>query len=245
MVSQLLPSASSSLSNVLPKGTSRWAAVGAAACVLSLAGNAQAAQLYATDVVYYDSNGTVMNDYRSNTNNALGAPGLTTDSSNGYDGNKDFLSLGLGGRAVFNFGQSFTGAATIWETTWGNKSKQSSYDEQVDIYYGNFTSSANWSTLANDLSQWTKAGEILNIKDGAYNTAKGATNAGFAPEGIFNYILLVDKSEKKKDRDGFDVNAIAVQGIETQDVPEPTAVLGLLMVGALGTQQLRKRSSAV
>ncbi len=217
--------------------------VAAAACILGTAGNVQAAQLYATDVVYYDSNGTPMNGYRSDVKNALGAPGLTTDSNNGYDGNKDFLSLGIGGRAIFSFGQAFSGSATIWETTWGHKSSQGAYDEQVDLYYGSFGSSPDWSTLAKDLTQWTSAGRIKNIADGAYNTAAGASNALYSPTGIFSHILLVDRSPKGKDRDGFDVNAISVNGIEKQDVPEPTAVLGLLMVGALGTKTLRKRQT--
>ena len=170
------------------------AAGAVAACVLGVSAEAQAARLYATDVVYYDNNGTSMDSYRSNVSNALGDPNLTADSSDGYSGNKDFLSLGLGGRAVFNFGQDFAGEVSVWETTWGSKSKQSSYDERIDIYYGNFEGdSLDWDTLANDLSQWTSAGEILNIADSAYNTAAGASNAGYSPDGIFNHILLVDK----------------------------------------------------
>ncbi|MEL6471053.1 MAG: PEP-CTERM sorting domain-containing protein [Cyanobacteria bacterium J06623_4] len=216
----------------------------AATLILVTAGNAQAAQLYATDVVYYNNNNTSMASYRSDTTNALGDPNLTTDSANGYTGNKDFLALGLGGRAVFNFGQDFAGEVSIWETTWGNKSKQSSYDERIDIYYGNFDDVSDWDTLANDLSQWTNAGEVLNIEDNAYNKANGASNAGFAPDGVFNHVLLVDKSQVKSGRDGFDVNAIAVQGVEEQEVPEPTALLGLFMLGTLGTQQLKKRQTA-
>jgi len=231
----------SSLSNK----ASKWApAVVAAACVLSATGNAQAVQLYATDVVYYDNNDTAMASFRKDINNALGDPSLTSDSKDGYKGNKDFLALGLGGRAVFNFGQDFAGEVSIWETTWGQKSRQSSYDERVDVYYGNFSTETNWENLANDLSQWTSAGEVLNIKDNAYNTAAGATNEGSAPTGIFNHVLLVDKSQAKKGRDGFDVNAIAVQGIDSQEVPEPTSVLSLLMVGAFGAQALRKRRAA-
>ncbi|MEL7351603.1 MAG: PEP-CTERM sorting domain-containing protein [Cyanobacteria bacterium P01_A01_bin.116] len=234
----------SSLISSMPQKAKYWAATTSTACVLCAAGNAQAAQLYATDVVYYDNNGTSMASYRTDINNALGDPGLTADSSNGYRGNKDFLSLGVGGRAVFNFGQDFSGDVSIWETTWGNKSKQSQYDERIDIYYGNFESGTDWSALANDLDQWTSAGEILNIEDNAYNTASGATNAGFSPEGIFNHILLVDKSKAGNRRDGFDVNAISVQGIDEQDIPEPTSILSLLFVGALGAQTLRKRQAA-
>ena len=221
----------------------QWAPAGAiAAGIVCAAGSAQAAQLYATDVVYYDNNGTSMASYRDNVENALGSPELTSDSSNGYSGNKDFLSLGISGRAVFDFGQSFSGDVTIWETTWGNKSSQNSYDERIDIYYGNFDSVTDWESLAEDLTQWTYAGEILNIADNAYNTAQGATNAGDAPAGIFNYVLVVDKTtQEAANRDGFDVNAIAVNGVDTKDVPEPASLLGLLVVGAVGGCRFLKR----
>ena len=226
------------------QNTIKCASLAVAIGILGTAGTAQAARLYATDVVYYDNNNTSMANYRKDTSNALGDPGLTSDSSNGYKGNKDFLALGLGGRAVVDFGQNFSGPVSVWETTWGNKSKQTKYDERIDIYYGNFDSTANWDSLANDLTQWTNAGEILNIQDNAYNTASGATNSAFAPTGVYSHVLLVDKSQYKKGRDGFDVNAIAVQGIEKQEVPEPLSVAGLLFVGALSTQTLRKRKSA-
>ncbi|MEO0985097.1 MAG: PEP-CTERM sorting domain-containing protein [Cyanobacteria bacterium J06639_14] len=213
--------------------------VALAACVLGSAGSAQAMQLFATDVVYYDNNGTSMSGYREDTSNALGSPELMADSSNGYTGNKDFLSLGLGGRAVFDFGQDFAGDVTLWETTWGYKSSQSSYDERVDIYYGNFDDVTDWDALANDLSQWSYAGDIFNVDDNAYNTAAGATNSGDAPEGVFNYVLLLDKSVTQGD--GFDVNAISVQGVESQDVPEPVSLIGLLLVGTVGGSQLLRR----
>ncbi len=232
---------SQSLSSISKKAV-KWAPAAVVTGILCTTGSAQAAQLFATDVVYYNNNGTQMDEYRKNTNNALGDPELLTDSTNGYDGSKDFLSLGIGGRAVFDFGQNFSGNVTLWETTWGNKSSQKSYDERVGIYYGNFDASVDWSAVANDLSQWVSAGDIFNIQDGAYNTAAGATNAGASPSGIFNRVLLVDKSPNGKSRDGFDVNAIAAQGVDKQAVPEPTSVISLLLIGGLGIQSIRKRS---
>ncbi|MGD1860298.1 MAG: PEP-CTERM sorting domain-containing protein [Leptolyngbyaceae cyanobacterium] len=214
-----------------------WIPSAIAAGAVLLTGNAQAAQIYATEVVYYDINGTNVAESRQDLTNALGAPQL--DSKN-----LDFLSLGMGGRAVFDFGQAFSGDVSLWETTWGNKSSQGAYDEQVDIYYGNFATESVWQELAHDLSQWVYAGEILNIADGAYNTEDGATNAGSAPEGIFSHVLLVDKSEVKGNRDGFDVNAIAVNGVDPQAVPEPASALALVMVGAVGGTRLLKRRAA-
>ncbi|MEM6715927.1 MAG: PEP-CTERM sorting domain-containing protein [Cyanobacteria bacterium P01_D01_bin.6] len=214
----------------------------AVAGTVLLAGSAEAAKIYATDVVYYNNNDTSVAGYRQVLTNALGSPELTVDSSNGYSGNKDFLSLGLGGRAVFDFGQLFSGDVTVWETTWGYRANQSSYDERVDIYYGNFSDITDWKTLSEDLSQWVEAGEILNVADNAYNTASGATNAGEAPEGVFSHVLLVDKSVTRGD--GFDVNAIAVNGVDSQAVPEPASILGLAMLGAVGTTGWRKRKAA-
>ncbi len=224
-----------SISAKVIKGTS----IATAAIILGAASSAQAASLYATGVSYYGPGSGIKESdaYRKNTASALGSPNLTADSSNGYDGNRDFLSLGLGGRAIFDFGQDFSGNVTLWETTWGNKPGQGSYDERVDVYYGNFAAGADWGVLAKDLTQWTSAGQIKNIEDGAYNTAAGATLTG--PSGVFNRVLLVDKSKVGNGKDGFDVNAIAVQGIEQQEVPEPTSILSLLMVGALGIQQIK------
>lgn len=231
-----------SLFSSIPIKSAGWVSLATVATILSSAGNAQATTLYATGVDYYNNNGTWMHNYRKDTSNALGSASLLTDSVNGYSGNKDFLSLGLGGRAIFDFGQAFSGTTTLWETTWGERTNQSDFDERVDIYYGNFDSGSDWATLAYDLTQWTGAGEILNIEDNAYNTAAGATNESFVPEGIYNRVMLVDKSQTGSGKDGFDVNAIAVQGItqanRPTEVPEPTSIISLLMVGALGVQKI-------
>ena len=214
----------------------------AATGVLGAANGVQAAQLYATEVVYYNNNGTSMDADRQDVTKALGSHGLLADSRDGYS-DQNFLSLGIGGRAVFNFGQNFSGDATLWETTQGYKSSQSAYDEQVDLYYGNFGSDVDWNRLASDLSQWASAGRIKNIEDSAYNTLAGASNAGFSPAGTFNYIMLVDRSPKGRNRDGFDVNAIAVNGRENQEIPEPMSILGLLVMGALGVRGLWQRQT--
>lgn len=212
-----------------------------AASFIVLAGQAQAAQIHATDVVYYDNNNSV-NATRSDTANALGADSY---NNGGY-----FLSLGLGGRAVFDFGQEFSGEISLWEATGKSApethtyAKQESYDERVDIYYGNFESVTEWQSAAADLSQWSYAGDIFNIADTAY-FADGATNAGEAAEGVFNYVMLVDKSEAINGRDGFDVRAIAVTPTESdpEAVPEPTSTLSLLMLGSVGITRVLKRKT--
>lgn len=214
--------------------------VGAVVGAVGLASNAQAAQMYASGVVYYDNNDSV-SAARSNTLNALGA-----DSYNdgGY-----FMSLGTGGRAVFDFDQAFSGEISLWEATGSSApvtrsstyAEQGDYDEQVDIYYGNFENVADWESVADDLTQWSYAGDIMNITDGAY-LVDGATNAGEAAEGTFNYVMLVDKSTVVGG-DGFDVRAIAVNPAEAESVPEPASALGLLMLGAIGIGRSLKRKS--
>lgn len=102
-----------------------------------------------------------------------------------------------------------------------------------------FASVTNWQSLAEDLNQWVYAGDIFNIEDGAFSNADGATNAGAALEGVFSHVLLVDKS--KVSGDGFDVNAIAVNGVGSQDVSEPASALGLVMLGAVSGSFLLKR----
>ncbi len=206
------------------------------------AGQAQAAKIHATDVVYYDNNNSV-SEARSKTVNALG---VDSYNNGGY-----FMSLGLGGRAVFDFGQDFSGEISLWESTGsnapvtlGNYQVQSDYDERVDIYYGNFDNVVDWQSVAGDLSQWSYAGDIFNIADGAY-LADGATNAGEAAEGVFNYVMLVDKSQAVNGRDGFDVRAIAVTPVESdpEAVPEPTSALSLLMLSSIGIIRFLKRKT--
>ncbi|BAZ36977.1 hypothetical protein NIES4101_28980 [Calothrix sp. NIES-4101] len=47
---------------------------------------------------------------------------------------------------------------------------------------------------------------------------------------------VLDQSKTGNDRDGFDVNAIAVKGV--QSVPEPASLLGLMAVGAISASSL-------
>jgi len=201
-----------------------------AASTLLSASQAQAFQMFATDVVYYESKAFV-DSPRNVEEKALG--------SNADDAAYiDFMSLGMGGRAVFSFGQAFSGDITVWEATWGNHT-QASYDEGVDIYYGNFDVDTDWASVAKDTTLWQAAGDILNIADGAVSH-EGATNAGEAVAGIFDYVMLVDKSTVQGD--GFDVRAISATAAS---VPEPTSLLGLLILGSVGVKGLLKRKAGI
>ena len=172
---------------------------------------------FATNVEEFNEGVGIQEAYRRNTANALGAPQL-----NAYSSTKDFLSLGVGGSAIFSFGTQFTNKVTLWETTWGDKNgRQSAYDEQVEVFASNSLDGV-----------WTRLGLIKNIEDGAYNTAAGAS---LTFDGIFQYLKLVDKSAAGSDRDGFDVNGIGVES-----VPEPFTIAGMV-VGASGMIAARRR----
>ncbi|MEL7034353.1 MAG: PEP-CTERM sorting domain-containing protein [Cyanobacteria bacterium J06592_8] len=199
------------------------------------AGNAFAASLnYATTVESYTQGKFLYDDVdminsRTNTDNALGAP----DKGN-VDANEDFLSLGFGGEAVFSFDTGFSGEVKIWETTWDSKDSQKDYWEEAAIFVGDLD------------GNWFELGSILNIEDGAYDPTDGKDTNGQLDGGaslfttdlfgddIFHFVKVIDitpDAYQRQNRDGFDINAIAVQGIDdTTSVPEPSAMLGLGIV---------------
>lgn len=201
---------------------------------------------FATGVVEYTEGSGIEANHRAkrtDTDNALGSQLKTYDEQKHgseerflVNKNKDFLSLGLGGEAVFEFGQYFFPEITVWETTWGEKDGQGEHDERLEVL------------VSNDLEEWVTLGIIENIAGGAYNSVDGATIG--AAEGselsnqLFRYVKVMDKSPNPgTSRDGFDVNAIAVKGSGkfVKAVPEPASILGLLTVGVVGAGSLGKR----
>lgn len=193
------------------------------------ANSAHAAMFYADNVESY-TQGMFTYDkpeqtaQRTNVNNALDAPQA--------DATHDFLSLGFGGEVIFSFGGMFSDRVTVWETTWGTKNHQNNYDERVEVFVGN------------DGEDWLSLGVIENINHGAYdhNQGDGLSNMGatlnIGNDNLYEFVKLVDMSPMVQGRDGFDVNAIAVN---IESVPEPTTTLGLLTVGALATASMLKR----
>ncbi|MEL6459922.1 MAG: PEP-CTERM sorting domain-containing protein [Cyanobacteria bacterium J06621_15] len=201
---------------------------------------------FATGVVEYTEGSGITDaqrERRTDTDNALGSY-LNTYDQNKHESeekflvskNKDFLSLGLGGEAIFEFGEYFFPEITVWETTWGEKSGQGQHDERLEVLVGN------------DLEEWVSLGVIENIAGSAYNSVDGATIS--AAEGselsnqLFRYVKVIDQSPVPgTSRDGFDVNAIAAKGSGkfVKAVPEPASILGLLTVGVLGAGSLGKR----
>jgi hypothetical protein len=177
----------------------------------------------------YGGRRTTVEDGRDNPEEALGAFNVPT--GNVYNsGNQKFLSLGLGGSAVFSFGTLFQNQVRLWETTWGFKSGQNAYDEQVDVYVGN------------SLDNWTFAKTVKNIADGAYNTKTG-TVVNLAQGETYQYVKLVDKSARVRDRDGWDISAIAVESATSSSaaVPEPATMAGMALA-SLGMTIVRRKA---
>ena len=97
--------------------------------------------------------------------------------------------------------------------------------KQVEVFVGN------------DLENWLSIGVIENIADEAYI---GGATLNIGNDNSYEYLRLVDLSTVAEGRDGFDINAIAVN-IDMESVPETTPTLGLLAVCALAASSLLKR----
>jgi hypothetical protein len=151
---------------------------------------------------------------RTNPNNALGGPA---------DGK--FLSLGLGGMAVFDFGVMFDTNSTVFEVTWGNVA---GYPESLNIYT---STSYTLDSFYGDGSNWTSQGSLTNL------AAQGGGSVALSG-GPWRYVLLQDTSPIVSGRDGFDVDAISVS-----PVPLPPALL-MLLSGLLGLGFLARNRSA-
>jgi len=181
---------------------------------------ASTVEAYNAGFATYGGKTTTISNDRDNPNEALGTFNVPTGEV--YNsGNQKFLSLGLGGSAIFSFGTLFQNEVRLWETTWGYKAGQSAYDEQVEVYVGK------------NLNDWTFVSLVKNIADGAYNTKIG-TSVKLAAGETYQYVKLVDKSAQAKDRDGWDVSAIAVEAapISAAGAPEPTTMAGIALAGA-------------
>ena len=166
----------------------------AAAAVAGLSSAASAATIYATSVDVYSPGTGITDPNRSVTSNALGAPDGT------------FLSLGLGGSAVFSFGQTFGSPLTTTEITFNRPNPP----EFADVYVG-------------DGVNWTLLGTAANL----------VADSTFTFTGYFTKVLVVDKSRRVANADGFDIDAIGVS-------PVPVPAAGLLLAGGLGMLGARK-----
>jgi hypothetical protein len=201
------------------------------ALVLSVATVAHATTYtYAQDVRWdnglYANPSSVLNN-RYNQNSALGAPNANTANNTG------FLSLGIGGLAVFDFGTEFTSAAIVFETTGG----RASYPlETARVYVADSSFAATFAGLnpGNGLASITTNG--FTLVGSVTNKAASSVVDLSAFHGPFRYLLLQDiTSTMGSSYDGFDVDAVGVS-----PVPEPGTLL-LLGFGLAGAAVFSKR----
>lgn len=167
----------------------------------------QADTIWATDVAYFHGGTNYGTPGRMEMENALGAP------------DNKFLSLGLGGYAVFDFGTWFDVAGVIVETTNGSRA---GYVENLEIY-------VSATTFDPFIPDWQFVTSISNILENTVLNFSALTG------GPFRYLGVLDKTPYTPGRDGFDINAVGVN-----PVPEPATML-LFGTGLLGLAGLKRR----
>jgi hypothetical protein len=165
-----------------------------------VATGASASALYVTDVIAYNPGAGVLPP-RDDTNSALGAA----------DGS--FLSLGLGGDAIFGFGQSFGSPAAVFEITFGNRDN---YLEIIDV----------WGILAD---------MVTEVFLGTINNSENENTISF--DGVYAALHVYDRSPVFQGRDGYDIDAIRASA-----VPLPAGGM-LLLGGLGGLAALRRRKA--
>lgn len=187
----------------------KLAALGFAAI---LGGTAAQAATVSPDV-YYWSGSTV-------------AGSLRADPANVNDGDADFLSLGLGGFAVFSIPGQYTGPAAVVEVTFN----------LIDPVLGPYLESAQlYGATSFDGSTLTG---FTALGSGFTNTdAVGGVSVAFS--GTYTWLAILDTTPgSSPSNDGFDLASISVSA-----VPLPAAApLLAAALGGLGIASRRRRN---
>lgn len=221
------------------------------ALLLGLAASPAGATSYqwATGIKWFAGNGTNPGNERYQIEDALGEP---EPGRSGYD----FLSLGLGGHAVLDFGTQFSGLSVFHETTWGGGT---GYPEKARIY-GVKNGMLDFAGLAVEPgSDRGVAGSgllssALNLGDaGVFEHLGWVDNQ--SPDGvseldfgnsIYRYLVIEDFTwdyGSTPSFDGFDLDAAGVTPVLTpgdNPVPVPGAAW-LLGSGLMGLMARRAR----
>ena len=178
--------------------------------------NANASPVWATDAIWQAGDNATPGSSRGLLENAL------------YEPDDDFLSLGLGGYAIFDFGMEFASTAIIFETTWG--SRDAHYEEaEVWVAGADFDFDYWRDNLDQNMpDMFSFAGVIDNQQE------MSMIDLSVASDSPFRYIAIKDNTLDSR-KDGFDINAVGVE-----PVPEPSTVF-LLSIGLIGTAVLRKK----
>ena len=197
--------------------------------LLVFGSSAFAAPIFADTVEDYTPGNSVV-PARAITDNALGAPDAHLRTS---DSDIRFLSLGVGsydssspagtgytgngygGSAVFSFGTTFTGWATIYETTYN----RTGYYEYASVL----------GSLDN--INWTFLGNINN------QSSDGSATVTFS--GTYAFLKVVDATALNGGTigDGYDIDAVKVN---STPIPGAAWLLGSGLIGLVG---LRRRFS--
>jgi hypothetical protein len=191
--------------------------------VLGVAGAATASPMWAADVKWVPGDNVSLGSDRANPDNALGAPDA--------DVNDEFLSLGLGGFAIFDFDKDFHNSAGIYEMTWGNRS---GYVENAEIY----VAGSDFDFYAFDPeTDAFPSDDFTIVTDITNDDWKTVIDLSGLADSAFSYLAILDTTEGSG-KDGFDVDAVGVD-----PVPEPGTIL-LLGFGLVGVYAANRRRSA-
>lgn len=187
-------------------------AVAVALTTLPVAANA--ATINATEVTLFPGAG--VSAARSVGSNAFG------------EADNSFLSLGLGGAAVFGFGQAFTGPVTVQEVTFGARP---SHFETARVFVSN-TFVPGSGTF--DESSFTEVAQVTNVS--------GVVT--FDVAGSYRFLAFLDTSPVFAGRDGFDIDSISASSVpEDSNFPVvPLPATGLLLLGSLAALSAARRT---